>query len=280
MRIAALGDIHSNHYALEACIHWIENNNINGIAFLGDYLTDCPYPQKTMTLLKELSQKYPSWFVRGNREDYLINHHKNPDDNWCYNSNVGSLLYTYNNLTCDDLDFFEGMPISLNVKISGYPPFTICHGTPDSNKQLVYAGTDLADQVLANLTTDMLLGGHSHVTFIYESCGKTMANGGSVGCSVNGQNNAQFTVIESHGGVWQAELISVEYDVKKAIDEIYTSDFIKKANVWARAVANILLTGNHYILNIIDIVKKLSQDEGLPFETEELWQRAAKQLGI
>ena len=45
MLIAAFGDIHSNHFALEACLDVVERMGIDGIVFLGDYVSDCPCPE-------------------------------------------------------------------------------------------------------------------------------------------------------------------------------------------------------------------------------------------
>ncbi|HAN21737.1 MAG TPA: hypothetical protein DCP51_08725 [Clostridiales bacterium] len=50
MKIALLADIHSNYVALEACLHYIDSNHFDGIVFLGDYISDCPYPQKKLNL--------------------------------------------------------------------------------------------------------------------------------------------------------------------------------------------------------------------------------------
>ena len=58
MRIAAMGDIHSNHIALEACMRWVYQNDIDGIAFLGDYVSDCPYPQKTMQSARRIISRF------------------------------------------------------------------------------------------------------------------------------------------------------------------------------------------------------------------------------
>ena len=117
MRIAAMGDIHSNHIALEACMRWVYQNDIDGIAFLGDYVSDCPYPQKTMQILRNIPPAYKTWFVRGNREDYMLEHRRNLTEGWDYNSQSGSLLYTFENLTGGDLRFFEDMPIGMEIKL-------------------------------------------------------------------------------------------------------------------------------------------------------------------
>ena len=51
MQIAVFSDIHGNHAAFEQCIKYALTNNINKFIFLGDYLGEFPYPQKTMEMI-------------------------------------------------------------------------------------------------------------------------------------------------------------------------------------------------------------------------------------
>lgn len=47
-KIIVIADIHSNYAAFEASFNTIEKIKPDGIIFLGDYVTDFPYPQRTM----------------------------------------------------------------------------------------------------------------------------------------------------------------------------------------------------------------------------------------
>ena len=51
MKLAVIGDIHSNHIALETCIEHALARNVDEFLFLGDYVSDCPYPQRTMKII-------------------------------------------------------------------------------------------------------------------------------------------------------------------------------------------------------------------------------------
>ena len=76
MRIAVMADIHSNHIALETCFAQAQRRHAEEFIFLGDYLGDLAYPQKTLEFLGGIKKQYPCTFIRGNKEDYWI-HHKN-----------------------------------------------------------------------------------------------------------------------------------------------------------------------------------------------------------
>ena len=70
MNIAVLSDIHGNYVALQAVIDYAINQGADTFVFLGDYVGELAYPQKTMEMLYSLREKYKCFFIRGNKEDY------------------------------------------------------------------------------------------------------------------------------------------------------------------------------------------------------------------
>ena len=58
MNVAILSDIHSNSHALEACLQYALNQSVTAFLFLGDYVGEMAYPQKTMHRLYELQKQY------------------------------------------------------------------------------------------------------------------------------------------------------------------------------------------------------------------------------
>ena len=73
MEIAVFSDIHGNYVAFQKCIEYVLERGIKTFIFLGDYLGEFPYPQKTMEMIYSLKEKYTCFFVKGNKEDYWIN---------------------------------------------------------------------------------------------------------------------------------------------------------------------------------------------------------------
>jgi len=76
-KLALISDIHGNYKALEAFLAWLEEHPVEGVISLGDYVTDGPYPQRTMKLLYEMREKYGCYMLRGNREEYLLGNRDN-----------------------------------------------------------------------------------------------------------------------------------------------------------------------------------------------------------
>lgn len=57
MRVAVFSDIHGNYHAFKECIKIALNRKVDGFIFLGDYLGEFPYPQRTMKLIYDLSRR-------------------------------------------------------------------------------------------------------------------------------------------------------------------------------------------------------------------------------
>lgn len=272
MKLAVLSDIHSNYYAFKACLKWIEENEIDGIIFLGDYVSDCAYPQKTMELLYQVRQNYRTWFIRGNRETTLIEGNIGP--------NLESMRYTYENLTKDDIAFFDSMPIAVEVCINGYPLLSISHGDFQDDRAELFPDNEAMDKLCSEMRGKLHLCGHTHVSFIYEKDGKTVINPGSVGVPQDGTPQAKMAVLQSNGENWEASLIQLDYDVEKTVGEIHESGLFKRAGAFSRSTIATIRTGKDYRKECLKLVMGYEASGGANLTAPELWARAADELGI
>ena len=110
MKLAVISDLHGNYYALSEVMEFLRRQQIDGIIGLGDFVTDGPFPQRMMGVLREMQEEFPCYLVRGNREEYLLENLWQPQ-NWKAGSSTSGLLdYTFRNLTDQDLKFFEQLP--------------------------------------------------------------------------------------------------------------------------------------------------------------------------
>ena len=219
MKVAVLSDIHGNHIALEACIEYCLKENIKDYIFLGDYVSDNPYPQKTMEILYDLASKYSCTFILGNREEYFINYRKSNGNYWKRGSSTGSLYYTNMNLRDKDLQFFSKLENQSLYKLEGYPNIRICHGSLTNSRGLIYENTKELDDTLAILKEDYLLCGHTHQALNLCINNKHIINPGSVGVCVDYQNVAQLVVLDGTPNKWIPYFLEIPYDVDKLIQE-------------------------------------------------------------
>ena len=285
MKIAVLSDIHSNYHALKACVDHGLKMGAEQFLFLGDYVSDCAYPEKTMDLLFALKDSYPCRFIKGNREEYLLNHREGADDGWKTPSSAsGSLLYTYEHTREKDFKFYETLNISGRMKVPGYPDLLYCHGSMEYTKGVMRLGSEAVTQTLKSMDAAMLLCGHTHIQGTQEDEGKKLVNVGSVGLPFFHGGDAQFGILHGENGVWREELVQLDYDRQAAVLGLHENRLDEIAPIWIRLVESNLLTGIDSSKECLQLALKKCQESegtvswsGLP---ERYWVEAARELGL
>ncbi len=267
MKIAVLGDIHSNHIALETCIHHAMDQGVDEFLFLGDYISDCPYPDKTMKVVYEMEEKYCCRFIRGNREDYMLNHRKHPEERWTYSSASGNLLYTYENLTKRDLDFYERIDIQGIYEKEGYPSFRYCHGSLTSSNELLLPENENLDKIMSDLDVNLLISGHTHIQETVRFGNKRLIHPGSVGLPWYYEGKTQYMILHGTQKGWEEEFFQLTYDVDRVKKEFETSGIMQKAHYWARLALHTLYTGEDYFSPCLQLAIKLCKEA----ETTVIW---------
>ena len=282
--LAVMGDIHSNHIAWETCIRHALREGADEFLFLGDFISDCPYPQKTMRIVYEMQRRYPCYFIRGNREDYMLNHRAHPEERWTYSSASGNLLYTYDNLTDQDLDFYESLDIHGIYMKEGFPPFRFCHGSFTSSSELLIPENKKMEQYMDALDVELLISGHTHIQESRTYQGKKIIHPGSVGLPWYHGGKTQYMMLHGTGQGWKEEFFQLSYDVEAAVREFETSGIYEKAHYWAELAVHTLKTGDDYSTPCLQLAMKLCEEaEGRvswPDIDEKYWQQAAEKFGI
>lgn len=263
MRLALISDIHGNYKALEAFLAYIGQHPADGIIGLGDYVTDSPYPQRTMKLLYEMQEKYPCYLLRGNREDYLLDNADN-HQGWKPSSANGILYYTLQNITEKDLSFFSALPTEREIQLPGFPALYACHGTPGRVRGNVNREEGLREKVLKELSCRYLLGGHSHHQEIFVQGDKTYINPGSLGFAIDGVGRrAQFAYLTGTADGWEAELLSIPYDADGILKDFSESGVDKFGMTLAKAIQKSLVTGVNYFFECILAMDAEAKHQGL-----------------
>lgn len=279
MRIAAIGDVHSNHIALEKALDWVYSNGIDGIIFLGDYITDCPYPQRTMDLLMNIPPRYRTWFIRGNREDYILKYHRD-QRGWEYGSSTGALLYTYESLDRAALDWLSSLPAELVIDIEGYDSIYMVHVPPYHEPRQKLPAEELLLTAGERMEHPVLLTAHSHVPLVYSHGDRLIVNSGSLGVP-NGETGAFFAVLESEGGSWRAEIVHLDYDIEAVCGEFAESGLLARSGYWGAGTMKMLRTGREYAVDCSDEVNRMiAAAPTLSRSDENVWRAAAEKIGL
>ena len=285
MKIAVLSDIHGNYVALESCMNYALERNIDTFLFLGDYVGELAYPERAMKMIYNIKAKYNCIFIRGNKEGYWINYRKRDansiewEDN---NSTTGMLLYAYNHLTNEDIDFFESLPISQKVEIKGHAPFTICHGSPYIVNEDMIPDTDRIHEIMEMSDTDLIICGHTHRQNKTTYKNKVVLNPGSVGIPLSSEGKTQFLILTSSESGWQEEFISLEYNADEIIKDMKKENLHIRAPYWNYSTKRLLKDGkisNRTVLSKAMELCKLTEHQcHWPNIPEKYWQQAIQEL--
>ncbi|MCI8799214.1 MAG: metallophosphoesterase family protein [Lachnospiraceae bacterium] len=282
-KYALISDIHGNYKALEAFLAYIRENPVDGVIALGDYVTDGPYPERTVKYLREISEKYTCYIIRGNREDYLLNNTDNREG-WKPSSANGTLYYTLRRLTQEDMAFLASFPTEREVAIEGCPSLYICHGVPGKVRGNVHEEPGLMEKVLKELAYGCLLGGHSHHQEKAVLYGKTYINPGSLGFAVdNVGRRAQFAILTGSRNGWEAEFKSISYDVEGYLGAFAESGVDELGMTLNKAVKKSLVTGVNYFFKCIvamDEEAKRTEVRSIAEMPEEVWNRLEERFGL
>ncbi|MBQ8400345.1 MAG: metallophosphoesterase [Clostridia bacterium] len=288
MRYIVISDIHGNWAALEGARDMLPSLQPDAVLFLGDYITDGADPQRVLRVLREIRQEYRSTFILGNREDYFLRNRKQPDPAWQPCSQTGSLWYTAQHLTEEDLDWFTQMPVSQSIHTDGAPDILICHGSPDSVSEglLGSKNRERRETVARSIGQNLLVCGHTHRQEIYEIDGKQILFCPSLGLPIMrndripSQNMVQLDLAD---GIWRHTFLTVSYDVETYIQDLLSGPYAAASKVWCRGVAATLRTQQNRVIDCLLLAQKLSEEDGCTVSgplPEIYWEQAAQQMAI
>lgn len=289
MEIAVLSDIHGNYHALKRCMDYSIKRGIETFFFLGDYIGELAYPERTMHLLYEIQKQYNCWFVRGNKEERWLKFQETGGQELKENSSTtGCLYYALHHLTKQDFRFFKELPVMHKIEFPSMPAITICHGSPENTNEALLPIRDekRTYQYINSTDSSILLCGHTHIQVKVEYNKKCAINAGAVGVPLHSGGKTQFLILkeECRGGenFWKEEFISLDYDTEKTIRELQESGLTKHAPYWCQVTENLLRNGNLSHVSVLKRVMELcKQDTGIciwPEIAEKYWKQAVDEM--
>ena len=282
MKIAIISDIHGNYIALQRCLEHAREQKADAYIFLGDYLGEFSYPQKTLEILYEMRNKFSCIFLRGNKEDYWINRRKDINCDWKNgNSSIMAMIYNYDNLKAADIDFFASMPISQRIQFDGMEPVLACHGTPFANNKKLFPDDEKLLEIVRECEEKYIVCGHTHMQgFVYNGEKKVM-NAGAVGVPLKSPHKTQYMILTSEGREWNYNFFSLEYDVKKVVEELHESGLWDKSPYWCKITEHLLDTGEISHGAVLNYVMKLNEYKDPWYDiAPSYWEKALHDMGI
>jgi putative phosphoesterase len=206
--------VHGNLAALEAVLAEVERESPDRIVICGD-VADGPFAGECVERLRESG----ALLVQGNA----------------------------------DREAGESFEPTVTLEIEGLGPTLFCHGSPRSDLEIMTSLTPEADlrRLVAGVTEDVLVCGHTHVQFDRRVDAKRVVNCGSVGMPYEGKRGAFWAVLGP-----DVELRRTEYDVDAAVAAM-------RASGWD---------------DVYDLVPNLLEPPD-PREVEEYFEGVARERG-
>lgn len=290
MKIGVIADVHSNQIAFRVCVDYMIKAGCEEFLLLGDFVSDTAGAKKTMEILCELMEQFPCHVLRGNREEYMTEQRKvreqeEEEKYWIANSASGNLLYTYEQLTPKDLDFFENLPITFCYEKEGYPAIICCHGSPVNTRELLQLDSERTKEVLDEIDSDYLLAAHTHYPGMMRYHGKTYMNTGSCGIAIGDPGYAHAVILESGENEWKPEFLRIPYDINQVIQDIFESGLYDMAPWFLNNNLHIFLTGTDLTPELVNLAAKLQkenepEEKVWPHIEEKYFAKAADALKI
>ncbi len=283
MEIAVLADIHGNYIALQRCLEYAFSRNISTFLFLGDYIGELAYPERTMQILYDVNDRYKCYFIKGNKEDYWLKYRAGGERLWKdKTSTSGALLYAYNCLTSRDLDFFEQLQPVREITVGEMPVITICHGSPYKINEKMLPDDDRTMEVMKSVKTSIILCGHSHVQRKIVHNEKCVLNPGAVGVPLFSERKTQFLILHGNAGIWSEEFISLDYDVDRVIRDMHEVKLHEHAPYWSLITEIILRGGNtshgKILSRAMELCIEQTGDCVWPYIPEKFWAQAVSEI--
>lgn len=229
IQIAVFGDVHGNLPALETVLNDIEERGIRQKFCLGDLVDFAPWGNEVIEKIRSLN--IPC--LMGNHDERIafdisaipLSKHSEEETAARFLAIDHSKKY----ITEENKTFLSELPfhLKLNYKIGEkHWNIQLVHCSLESNDTYLYESEN--DEVFQNMLSesqsDVIMMGHTHMSFKKYFNGKWAINSGSVGRSREENRLASYVILTLDEEKVTPEIIQLDYPLEKVAQEIDKSE--------------------------------------------------------
>lgn len=223
MRLAAIGDIHSNIYALESVIEDINTSNVDFILCTGDLVGYAPFPNEVIDLVRQNN----ILTIQGNYDKAIGNSEiicgcDYKDEKQLEKATM-SVMFTNDTVNETNREYLKQLPKQIRINTGEYELLMV-HGSPRKINEYLYEESEAAKEVTSDLKEDILICGHTHKPYHNIVNGKHIINAGSVGKPKHGNPNATYVLIDIIQDDIKVTFKEIPYDYEKTAKAIEALD--------------------------------------------------------
>ena len=223
-RLAFIGGIYSNYWALVATLEDIRRRGVDHTWFLGDLGAFGPHPDRVPQLLIERGING----IQGNYEESLSSRandchcgYTDPRDN--HYAQI-SYDYTFANTSDELKDWMGTLPRELRFEAEGMR-FLLVHGSPRRINEFLWRSTSpdpFLERLCRDAGADVVVCTHTGLHWWRElSGGRHVVNAGVIGRPANdGRTNVCYTLIEARQGRLSVAFVPVAYEHERLAGEM------------------------------------------------------------
>lgn len=284
MKIAIISDIHGSLPAFQTVLQDLNRWKPDHVIVAGDIVNRGPTPVPCLELVQERVEKEGWQLVRGNHEDYILQHTR-PDTprSGPVSEYLQSSYWTYQQLN-GHIPYLESMPFQQQLFGPDGREVRAVHASMLANNIGIYtSATDDELREMAAPPPAVLAVGHTHQPLIRRIDDTLVINAGSVGLPFDGDRRASYARLEwdRDNKEWQAQIIRLVFDFAAAEKDYYRTNYLEEAgplthlmltefrharghlNRWHNAYASSVLSGE---ITMLDSVQRYMESADLPFE--------------
>lgn len=231
MKLAVLGDIHSNFVALQTVVQHLEQWQPDRVVVAGDMVNRGPRPLECLQFVQR-KQKSDGWLVvRGNHEDYVMAY----DDPQTPRSGpefeiFQTAYWTYQQLNGHVTDL-KAMPFQVDLSAPDGSDIRVVHASMRNNRDGIFPKTthdQIRDKIEApgQSVPKLFCTAHTHCPLTRLVDGTLVVNVGAVGLPFDGDLRAAYAQLTWRRGEWQVDIIRLDYDRAQAEQDFYDSGYL------------------------------------------------------
>lgn len=229
IQIAVFGDVHGNLPALEAVLNDIEERGIRQKFCLGDLVDFAPWGNEVIEKIRSLN--IPC--LMGNHDERIafdipvIPLSKHSEEETA--ARFLAINHSKKYITEENKAFLSELPfhLKLNYKIGEkHWNIQLVHSSLESNDTYLYESEndEIFQNMLSESQSDVIMMGHTHVSFKKYFNGKWAINSGSVGRSREENRLASYVILTLDEEKITPEIIQLDYPLEKVAQEIEKSE--------------------------------------------------------
>ncbi|MFZ0546924.1 MAG: metallophosphoesterase family protein [Candidatus Promineifilaceae bacterium] len=231
MKIAIISDIHGNLPAFQTVLQDLEDWKPDHVLVAGDVVNRGPRSVPCLEIVQEKVETADWRLVRGNHEDYILQHTK-PDvpRTGPVGEYLRSSYWTYQQLN-GQVPYLKSMPFQQQLTGPDGSVVRAVHASMLANNIGIYKST--TDEELQEMVIPapaILAVGHTHQPLIRRINDTLIINAGSVGTPFDGDRRASYARLEWNDEKgWQTQIVRLEFDYETAEKDYYRTNYLEEA---------------------------------------------------